>query len=461
MEHAHTYVRCGQCHRRWPNQGLVAAHQKRPRVWRAGAWQHSDASCQRASIERVRVAAGSGALATRTTVSVLRPAEPEPRESSDSEGDGRLGSDEDLGLDIEECLEDERAARQLHTDGQTLHVFRGGPAAQGPACLGDAVAPAEEAEVCARPKQTPRLSATEAGYVAYTANFALTDKAADGLLAWVQSPEFAAQDLRYSSAASYKALMDPLATAGIHSVLLHQPALDGDNIAQFWYRTAEEIVLGMLQDPAMAPFINYEYKPEFDPVTGERVYSSVNNSCMLQALYARHGQSDVVIVPVMVASDATCVQKRRAEHPVYVSCGLMSCEARERDEAWRLAGNVPQYDKEAMRPREDGAPHTPEDIFRRKRRLLQDALAHVMSGMQEHEPSVRTIKCGDGVTRRVLLALGAFVTDREEHTVSHGHARAWCVVHACAECACASVQTIAYWTCIGVFVCAQWTCNVV
>jgi hypothetical protein len=180
VEHAHTYVRCGQCHRRWRSLCLVAAHQKRPRVWRAGAWQHSDASCQRASIERVRVAAGSGALATRTTVSVLRPAEPEPRESSDSEGDGRLGSDEDLGLDIEECLEDERAARQLHTDGQTLHVFRGGPAAQGPACLGDAVAPAEEAEVCARPKQTPRLSATEAGYVAYTAQFALTDKAADG-----------------------------------------------------------------------------------------------------------------------------------------------------------------------------------------------------------------------------------------------------------------------------------------
>ena len=364
-------------------------------------------------------------------MSVLTHAAPDPHVSSDSEGDGRQGSDEDLGQDIEECLDDERAAREMRTAEQIAHVFAGGQAAHSPAVLGDAVSQAEDAEPRTLPKPTSALSVTETAYLRYQSKFALTDAAANALLKWVQGPEFAAVDLRYTTAASYRQLMDPLVTHGIHSVLLHQPALDGDNTAQFWYRTAEDIVLDMLQDPAMAPYINYEYQPEFDPVSGERVYSSVNNSCMLQALYAKHGRGDVVIVPVMLASDATCVQKRTSEHPVYVSCGLISAEARECDEAWRLAGNVPQYDKEAMRPREDGAPHPAEDVFRRKRRLLQDALAHVMSGMQEHEPSVRTIKCGDGVTQRVLLALGAFVTDREEHTVSHGHAQCICAYHTC------------------------------
>ena len=128
-------------------------------------WKHTDTACRGACIERVRVAAGSGAMATRTTVSVLRPAAPDPHVSSDSEGDGRQGIEQDLGQDIEECLDDERSTRKLRTADQTAHVFAGGAAAQGPARLGDAVSPAEDAELRTLPKPTSALSVTETAYL--------------------------------------------------------------------------------------------------------------------------------------------------------------------------------------------------------------------------------------------------------------------------------------------------------
>ena len=444
MDEDLVYVRCGGCHARFKNASLVAAHQAKrvgsktrsSKAARAASrdkagpvpWTSRGLPCRGASTEQVRVYRCHPRQATRTAITVIRPgaADAQPQAAPAVQQPGQNARDDDLGHDIDEHLADASAVRataEIRVARDVQHVFAGGAAPSGIGARGVWVQDPQEDDLSERPSHCPApdLTPTEAGFLQFTSRFKLTDQAADGLLKWVQAEQFQSADLRFSTTAGYKALTLPLAAHGIHCSDLSQPAIDGDNTCRFWYRTAVDIVVDMLQDPALAPFIDYEYRPEFDPSSGERVYSSINNSCMLEAMYVKYEHLDCVIVPVLVASDATCVEKRRAEHPAYVSCGLLSEEARGCDAAWRLAGNVPQYQDEAMTPGPGGTARSKEEVFRRRRRLLQDTLAHIMTGMCDSsgdDVRVLIVKCSDGNTRRILPVLGAFSTDREEHTVS-------------------------------------------
>ena len=76
---------------------------------------------------------------------------------------------------------------------------------------------------------------------------------------------------------------------------------------------------------------------------------------------------------------------------------------------------MPQYKSEEMRMEAAGPPTGPLVLRRRKAALLQDTVALTMGGLPGGR--VRIIACGDGNTRRCVLCLCAFLTDREEQEV--------------------------------------------
>jgi hypothetical protein len=238
------------------------------------------------------------------------------------------------------------------------------------------------------------------------------------MLRMVKHPEFNTEDLRFASASAYDRRLTESTIPGMLSHSMHRACIDGANDCTLWYRTATQIVLEMVEDECLAPHIQYEFRPSVHPTTGERVFSGVHDSCLLESAYAYFNEPDVTIVLAFISSDATCVCKRRAEHPFYVSLGNLSLQARRSDYAWRLAGCVPQYDHEAMRADEGGEP---PDVFEYKRRLgqlLRECDALIMAGMHETGAAgIYTVRCGDGVVRRIRVLLGAWLTDRQEQEV--------------------------------------------
>ena len=410
-------MRCGGCHHTFSNVGLVRSHQSRNGNGRVDgqsggmpAYSRGDVhdACVRASVEQVRVTAAHGAQVQRTVVTVLFPGLPQ--------SPSRPISPDALDQEFQDEQAHKAAGRRLRMARSTRPLFAGAAPATCKGARGGHAVQALGAESRAAASRE-HVTWTEANFLALRAKHRWSAQQTADVLRFVQHPQMSPNDLRYGTGISYDRLVGPEGgPTALRHASLHRPAVDGGNMCDVWFRTAESVVVDMLQDPVLAPHIRYGFAPTYDPVTGERVYTGVHDSGWLEAQYEQYpDDEDITIIPVLVCSDATCVTKKRAAHPVYATCALLSTAVRRRDYAWRLLTCVPQYKSEEMRMDAAGPPTGPLVLRRRKAALLQHTVALTMGGLPGGR--VRNIACGDGHTRRCVLCLCAFLTDREEQEV--------------------------------------------
>jgi hypothetical protein len=424
-----SWFRCAQCQHPGPTFGLVVQHQQQPAGGRRraggrftkGAGGGAPGPCALAGIEKVTLHRATGLRQPRVVVTTARPgtAVPQPEDALDEQGD--WAPDE---LDYLNDLADATETRKERMRLVLEPAFAGGQVpVVGGVTGGQAM---DEEDLPGIPQYRLQLdavrhgsTASEATYTAYRVRHKLTQRAATDLLTMLRHPDFSTSDLRFASSNTYDSALADITMLGIREHSLHRSHLDGDNECIFAYRTAVQIVLDMVQDRHLARHITYEHVPAQDPATGERVFSGLQDSLLLQAAYSYFDEPDVTLLLVFLACDATCIEKRRAEHPYYISLGQLSLEARRCDYAWRLAGCVPQYEKHLMRPDEQGSAPSQFEYLRRQAELLREGAALILAGLEvQGSEGVFPVLCGDGVGRRVRVIFGGCLTDREEHEVS-------------------------------------------
>jgi hypothetical protein len=423
MSSAASWLRCSVCHRTGPNRGAIRSHQ-RAGAPRTAALLARANKCAGGGVERVTTVPAHGLLCARQVVTedapsrnAAAPAAPMTHDDADDNPYDDLDRTEH-----EQASAGARASAAQRMQSVLLPVCLGGLGPENIGARGGQEAPEtavpRQHAVLAAPLRV-RLQPTEQKFLQYRAQHNLSSAAATHLLQWVKHPSFDAADLRFRCAESYDRLLTDVAVHGVQHASMYDPAIDGTNACDVWFRTAESIVLGLLEDPALAPFMDYRFRPTFDEHTGERVFTGINDSLWLEGEYARLGpDSDITIVPVIPCSDATIAKKRLVAHPAYVTTGLLSDRARRSDAAWRLAALVPQYKQSDMAKHAGTTEGSLLDFKRRKAALLQGTIAKVLAGFKNQD-TVHTVKCGDGVVRRVRLVLCTYPTDRQEQEVRH------------------------------------------
>ena len=446
---ASVWLRCEGCQRTFRSLGLALAHQ-RPGPTRTGQYAANvrrrnqsggGAACTRADIVSVTVHHASGLQRPRVSVVCVHAGrargqtdvgQQEPsltlqaRPLASPVGDGGTADTPGIDPDYEQDAQDAVDMAQTRMRDMLTAVYTCGTLPVCSAGAGGMAAPPTVAltrtYTLTRTGRQDTMTPSETRFTVFRVAHRLSDRAATDLLRMVQHPDFCSADLRYTSANVYDHRLADLSWAGIHSRSMHREHLDGTNGCRLWYRTAGQIVLEMLEDESLAQHIDYTFAGSADPTSGERVFSGVRDSCLLQSAYARFPEDDVTVILVFVSSDATCVRKRSAEHPFYVSLGQLSLQARQCDYAWRLAGCVPAYEHAEMRPGADGELPSHFEFRRRVAQILRETAALILAGLEATgEDGVYTVKCGDGVVRKIRLVLGGWLTDRQEHEVRAQH----------------------------------------
>ena len=429
----HCWWRCAQCKHEGASLTAVLWHQQGSRTswgrWTKNATRAGPGPCFEAGVDKVTVHRATGLHRPRVVVTCARPGKHVVEEDMVEDCHADMAHDEleyvqDQADAQETRLRRMREVMQPAFSGGHVPVVGGGMGGMPADDVLPEDAPSYHLQPAAdRGAPTP----SEATYTAFREQHKLTQRCSTDLLRMVRDPDFNPSELRFACSNTYDHALAERTAPGILQHSLHRAHVDGQNECMLWYRTAVQIVLDMVQDKELAQHITYAYRPCADPATGERVFSGIHDSLLLEAAYAYFDEPDVTVLLVMLACDGTCVEKRRGEHPYYVSLAQLSLQARRCDYAWRLAGCVPQYEKHLMRPDDEGAMPSQFEYNRRLAQLLREGAALILAGLQETGPEgVYVVLCGDGVVRRFRIIFGACTTDRQEQEVSEQRAMHCC-----------------------------------
>ena len=203
-----------------------------------------------------------------------------------------------------------------------------------------------EAPKCAA-QTRPTLNTSESLLHQYIAQHQLTTLQINGLLVWVQNPDFMRRDVAFQSAVGYRLRVDRAVASGLRQVCLRSEAesrMDGTNDMTMWYQPVEDIITDMVQSHKYASRMNWTFRRTVDEQSGHRVFTSLADSLwfegvcgQIQSTLGHHTH----VVPVVVGSDGTQTRKRAGAHPVYISIGTLDADMRRSTEAWVLSAFIP------------------------------------------------------------------------------------------------------------------------
>ena len=195
---------------------------------------------------------------------------------------------------------------------------------------------------------------------------------------------------------------------------------DGQEVI-FWYRSAWRIVLRMLQNPQNKGSIRWCF--ERREHSGERVFSSFNDSVWLEGAHQQPGMEGKTILGVMIGSDGAKFKKSLSGHPIYVSCANFCAQHRQTPKGWSLLGFVPELDRSKTSL-------TDQAFARRMRQIMDTCLCLVTEEMLAvvRKGGVQEICC-DMRMRTLVPLMAIYPTDRQEHELVL-HAK----VHSCFHC---------------------------
>ena len=291
-------------------------------------------------------------------------------------------------------------------------------------------------EPCARTRTT--LNPSESLLHEYIARHGLSTMQINGLLAMVQNPLFVRELVSFQSAVGYRSRVDRTVASVLQQVSLHsesESTMDGTNNLNMWYRPVEDIITQMVQSPKYAGRMHWTFRRTVDQQSGHRVFTCLADSlwfesvsCQIQSTFGENTH----VVPVVVGSDATQTRKRAGAHPVYISIGSLDSDMRRSTAAWVLAGFIPPLLPEKLGLDIDGKVFPSWRVNRRRRQIHNTAVYHILKGLVAHFAAGGvTVRCADGVTRRLMYVFAQYITDRQEHeTILFAQA------HSCFHCDC-------------------------
>ena len=137
---------------------------------------------------------------------------------------------------------------------------------------------------------------------------------ADRLLEWCTSPQYRAEQVRYSKIRTLsKNAVKTYVPDGIQREDFTEP-LDGSQRLVFYFRCLYDAIKELLRN---ARFNGRQYtqaEVRFNPI-GRRVYNSINSGKVFEAAQI-HAGPGVAPVVVLLSSDATLVSKKTGGHPI-------------------------------------------------------------------------------------------------------------------------------------------------
>jgi hypothetical protein len=163
-----------------------------------------------------------------------------------------------------------------------------------------------------------RFSRAEAEVMSTYTRSRVGEHHADRLLEWCTSPEYRAEQVRYSKIRTFsKKAVNHYVPDGIQREDFTQP-LDGSQRLVFYFRCLYDAIKELLRNVRFNGRQYTQAEVKFTPL-GRRVYTSINTGKVLEVAQL-HAGPDVAPVVVLLSSDATLVSKKTGGHPILCEC---------------------------------------------------------------------------------------------------------------------------------------------
>ena len=137
---------------------------------------------------------------------------------------------------------------------------------------------------------------------------------ADRLLEWCTSPEYRAEQVRYSKIRTLsKKAVNHYVPDGIQREDFTQ-TLDGSQRLVFYFRCLYDAIKELLRNVRFNGRQYTQADVKFNPI-GRRTYTNISTGKVFEAAQIRAGP-DVAPILVLLSSDATLVSKKTGGHPI-------------------------------------------------------------------------------------------------------------------------------------------------